>query len=100
VLGTPEDPKLPSPVDAALIVGVYGEVARPVEWLTNVVRSLKPGGRVGVVDFRKDGYGPGPDELDERVDEEVVIKDAQQAGLRLISRNTPLPFQFLLVFGR
>jgi len=53
-----------------------------------------------VVDFRKDGYGPGPDPLDERVDEAVVIKDAQQARLRLINRNTPLPFQYLLVFGR
>jgi ubiquinone/menaquinone biosynthesis C-methylase UbiE len=100
VLGTSEDPKLPAPVDAALIVGVYGELAQPVEWLTNVVRSLKPGGRVGIVDFKKDGFGPGPDKLEERVDEEVVVKDANQAGLRLISRNTPLPFQFLLVFGK
>ncbi len=100
VLGTSVDPSLPAPVDAALIVGVYGELAQPLEWLTNVVQYLKPGGRVGVVDFRKDGFGPGPDLLDERVDEEVVIKDAKQAGLRLISRNTPLPFQFVLVFGR
>jgi ubiquinone/menaquinone biosynthesis C-methylase UbiE len=100
VLGTEEDPKLPAPVDAVLIAGVYGELAQPVEWLTNVVRSLKPAGRVGVVDFRKDGFGPGPDTLEERVDEEVVIKDAKQAGLRLINRNTPLPFQYLLVFGR
>jgi predicted methyltransferase len=100
VLGTSEDPKLPAPVDAVLIVGVYGEVAKPVEWLTNVVRSLKPGGRIGVVDFRKDGYGPGPDTLEERVDEAVVIKDAQQAGLRLINRDPRLPFQYLLIFGK
>jgi hypothetical protein len=100
VLGTSEDPKLPAQVDAVLIAGVYGEVGKPVEWLTNVVLYLKPGGRVGVVDFRKDGFGPGPETLEERVDEAVVIKDAQQAGLRLINRNTPLPFQYLLVFGR
>jgi ubiquinone/menaquinone biosynthesis C-methylase UbiE len=99
VLGTPEDPKLPDPVDAVLIVGVYGEVARPVELLEHVRQSLRPGGRVGVVDFRKDGLGPGPDTLEERVDEAVVIKDAEQAGLRLINRTTQLPFQYLLVFG-
>jgi len=99
VLGTEEDPMLPAPVDAVLIVGVYGEVAKPVEWLTNVRRSLRPGGRVGVVDYKKDGFGPGPDTSEERVDEAVVIKDAQQAGLRLINRNTPLPFQYLLIFG-
>ncbi len=28
-----------------------------------------------------------------------MIKDAQAAGLRLINRNTPLPFQYLLGFG-
>ena len=44
------------------------------------------------------GSGPGPP-LDERVDEAVVIKDAQAANLRLISKDTPLPFQYFLVFG-
>ena len=98
VLGTEDDPKLPAPVDAALIVGVYGEVYRPVEWLKNVSKVLRPGGRIGVVDFRKDGYGPGPDAL-ERVDEAEVIEDAQAAGLRLMNR-TQLPFQYLLIFGK
>lgn len=100
VLGTPEDPKLPAPVDAVLIVGVYGEVGQPVELLKNVRSSLRPGGRVGVVDFKKDGFGPGPDTREERVDEAVVIKDAEQAGLRRINRPTPLPFQYLLIFGK
>jgi predicted methyltransferase len=100
VLGESDDPKLPALVDAVLIVGVYGELAQPVELLKNVRKSLRPGGRVGVVDFRKDGLGPGPDTLEERVDEAVVIKDAQAAGLRLVNRTTPLPFQYLLVFGQ
>ena len=99
VLGTEEDPKLPGPVDAVLIVGVYGEVLKPVELLKNVRKALRPAGRVGVVDFRKDGLGPGPDMV-ERVDEAEVIKDAEAAGLRLINRTTPLPFQYLLVFGK
>ena len=100
VLGTTEDPKLaPKSVDAVLIVGSYAEFERPVELLTNVRASLKPNGRLGIVDFRKDGYGPGPP-LEDRPDPEIVIKEAQAAGLRLISRDTQLPFQFLLVFGR
>jgi ubiquinone/menaquinone biosynthesis C-methylase UbiE len=98
VLGTPEDPKLPAPVDAVLIVGVYGELGQPVELLKHVRKSLRPAGRVGIVDFRKDGLGPGPP-LEERVDEAVVIKDAEQAGLRRIVQPTPLPFQYLLIFG-
>jgi ubiquinone/menaquinone biosynthesis C-methylase UbiE len=99
VLGTSGDPKLPEPVDAVLIVGVYGEVGQPVEFLKNVRKSLRPTGRLGIVDFRKDGLGPGPP-LEERVDEAVVIKDAEAANLRRIIRPTPLPFQFLLIFGK
>jgi predicted methyltransferase len=100
VLGTTEDPKLaPKSVDAVLIVGSYAEFERPIELLTNVRASLKPNGRLGIVDFRKDGYGPGPP-LEDRPDPEIVIKEAQAAGLRLISRDTPLPFHYLLVFGR
>lgn len=99
VLGTADDTGLdPRSLDAALVVGVYGEVERPVEWLKNVRAALKPTGRLGVVDFRRDGLGPGPP-MEERVDPEVVIKDAQEAGLRLISKDMALPFQYLLVFG-
>jgi ubiquinone/menaquinone biosynthesis C-methylase UbiE len=100
VLGTTEDPKLaPKSVDAVLIVWSYAEFERPVELMTNVRASLKPNGRVGIVDFRKDGYGPGP-ALEDRPDPEIVIKEVQSAGLRLISRDTALPFQYLLVFGK
>jgi ubiquinone/menaquinone biosynthesis C-methylase UbiE len=99
VLGTEEDASLdPGSVNAVLIVGVYGELAKPVELLKTVRKALRPGGRIGVVDFRKDGLGPGPDTLEERVDEAVVIKDAEAAGLRLVDRTTPLPFQYLLIF--
>jgi len=100
VLGTTEDPKLaPKSVDAVLIVWSYAEFERPVELMTNVRASLKPNGRVGIVDFRKDGYGPGPP-LEDRPDPEIVIKEVQSAGLHLISRDTALPFQYLLVFGK
>lgn len=99
VLGAEDDPKLPmATMDAVLINDSYAEIARPVDVLRHVKRSLKPAGRLGIVNFRRDGLGPGPP-LEDRIDESVVIKDAQAAGFRLISRDTPLPFQYLLVFG-
>ena len=94
VLGAPDDPKLPAAaVDAVLIVDAYHEVDRPIEFLRNVRGALKPNGRLGIVEFRKDGWGPGPD-LDERVEEAVVVKAAEAAGLRLVSRETFLPYQY------
>jgi predicted methyltransferase len=82
-----------------LIVDAYHEMEKSIELLRNVAAQLKPQGRVGIVDFKKDGYGPGPT-MDERVDPERVIREAEEAGLRLISRPTFLRYQYMLVFGK
>jgi ubiquinone/menaquinone biosynthesis C-methylase UbiE len=100
VLGTPDDPRLPDgALDAVLIVDTYHELARPVTLLQNVARALKPQGLVGIIDFHQGGGGPGP-APDQRVDPETVVRDAEAAGLRLVRRETFLPFQFLLIFGK
>jgi ubiquinone/menaquinone biosynthesis C-methylase UbiE len=100
VLGKLDDPRLPDEaLDAVLIVESYYEFEKPIDMLRHVKDSLKPNGRVAIVDYRKDGEGPGPP-LEDRVDESVVIAKAEAAGLRLVSRETFLPYQYMLVFGR
>ena len=97
VLGTTADPQLPAPVDVVLIVDTYHEMDDPQTLLRKVRASLKPGGRVGIVEFTKNGHGPGPS-MEERADPERVIRDAQAAGLRLESRGNFLRYQYLLEF--
>jgi predicted methyltransferase len=100
VLGTESDPRLPAgKIDAVLMVETYHEINNPVPLLRNIAKSLKKQGRVGVVDFRKDGLGPGPP-LEERVDPELIVRDAEAAGLKLARRETFLPYQFFLIFVR
>jgi arsenite methyltransferase len=99
VLGTATDPRLPVPVDAVLICDAYHEMEQPVVLLRNVATRLKPAGRIGIVDFKKDGGGPGP-AMEERVDPEAVIRDAQAAGLVLRSRENFLKYQYMLVFEK
>ena len=99
VLGTAKDPRLPRGIDAVVIVDAYHEMEDPVTLLKNVERSLKPQGRIGVVDFNPGGGGPGP-APEERVAPEAVIAAASAAGLQLISKEAIPPFQFLLVFGK
>ncbi len=99
VLGTPNDPRLPTGLDAVLIVSTYPEMTDPVALLKNVVASLKPNGRVGIIDFRLEGGGPGPP-TDERVEPDAVIRDAESAGLQLLAREEFLTYQYLLVFGQ
>lgn len=99
VIGTSDDPKLPSELDAVLIVDTYPELTEPVTLLSHVAASLAPKGRLGIIDFRLDGVGPGPP-LDERVEPGEIIADAQAAGLELLSREDFLTYQFLLIFTR
>jgi predicted methyltransferase len=109
VLGTARDPTLPHGIDAVLIVGAYHEMEcaagpscqDPVALLKNVAQSLKPQGRLGVVDFNPGDGGPGR-AADERPDPAAVIRAAAAAGLRLIKHEQipPFQFQFLLVFGK
>jgi len=99
VLGTPNDPRLPTDLDAVLIVSTFAEMADPVALLKNVAGLLKPNGRIGIIDFRIEGGGPGPP-TDERVEPDTIIRDAERAGLQLLARKEFLTYQYLLVFGQ
>jgi predicted methyltransferase len=104
-LGTPTDPRLPSGLDAVLIVNAYREMddpARPeviITLLRNAAQSLNPQGCLGVVDWLPGSGGPGP-EPDERVAPEEVIMAAGAAGMKLLAREDIPPFVYLLVFGK
>jgi predicted methyltransferase len=101
VLGTQTDSGLPVSLDAVLIVDAYHEMEQPVVLLRNVALKLKlkPPGRIGIINFTKDGGGPGP-AMEARVDPEKVIRDAQAAGLVLRSRETFLKYHYMLVFEK
>ncbi len=98
-LGAANDPRLPPGLDAVLIVDTYKEIDDPVELLKNVAKSVKPAGRIGIVDFTPGAGGPGP-LPDERVAPETVMQAAAAAGLQLLAREALPPFQYLLVLGR
>ncbi len=55
VLGTDDDPRLPEgEVDLVLLVDVYHELAYPRKTMGRVRRSLKPDGRLVLVEYRKE----------------------------------------------
>jgi ubiquinone/menaquinone biosynthesis C-methylase UbiE len=102
-LGTDDDPRLPAnALDAALMVDTYHEgdnrEAR-ISLLRNLARALRPNGRIGLIEFRLEGSGPGP-APEERVSPETVIAEARAAGLELVSHETFLPYQYFLIFRR
>jgi predicted methyltransferase len=100
-MGTDNTPNLPpGALDAVLVVDVYPEVADRITFLRSLATSLKPSGRIGVVNYKPGRGGPGPAPSEGvRVESTLVERDAQAAGLRVVARQN-LPYQYLLVLGR
>ncbi|MGH6693090.1 MAG: class I SAM-dependent methyltransferase, partial [Gammaproteobacteria bacterium] len=52
VAGAPDDPRLPEKADLIILVDVYHHVADRERYFRDLLKSLTPGGRVAVIDFR------------------------------------------------
>jgi SAM-dependent methyltransferase len=91
--------EIPEKVRAILVVDVVPEVASRdrVTFLRNLATALEPNGRIGIVNYKPGEGGPGP-EPHLRVDRESVERNAESAGLRVLSR-TDLRYQYLIVLG-
>ena len=101
ILGVDDDPRLPPDArpDAVLIVDAVPEMEDPVLMLKNIARTLKPQGRIGIINYREGDGGPGPDSA-ERVPPSLVISQAAAAGLKLVEQHKFLPYQYFLIFGK
>ena len=78
ILSQADDPKLPAnSVDSVLMLKTYHEIAKPVMLLQNLRTALRAGAKVGVIDRNGNGENHG-------VGREVVIREAAQAGYRLL----------------
>jgi len=100
VLGTPIDPGLPSAgIDLALMVDVYHELEYPYEMLAAIVRALKPGGRLVLVEFRA-GDAAVPIKPLHTMSEAQVRNEAAVHALEWVKTARDLPWQNAVVFRK
>lgn len=93
-----DDPSLPSACcDLVFFANVYKEIQDRVPYMHRVGRTLRGGGRVAILGFRKDVRGPGPPP-GARLSAEKVIEELGRAGFRSSARHDFLPRQYLLIF--
>ena len=99
-LGAIDDLKLPpASLDAALLVDSYHEFSHPAEMLASLVRSLKPGGRVFLLEFRGED-DEVPIKALHKMTEAQARLELEAAGLRFVSNRRELPWQHFMVFQR
>ncbi len=96
--GTFDDPRLPpASIDLALMVDVYHELSQPQAILRHVRESLKPGGRLVLLEYRKeDPMIPIKPEHKMSVAEARMEVEAE--GFTLLKVDEALPRQHILIF--
>jgi ubiquinone/menaquinone biosynthesis C-methylase UbiE len=100
VLGSDTDAKLPdSSVDVALLVDVYHEFQYPREMLRSIRRSLKPDGRLVLIEYRKEDPTI-PIAPTHRLSVAEAMAEVESAGFRFDHVNSDLPRQHVIVFRR
>jgi predicted methyltransferase len=98
VLAHPEDPKLPvGQVDLLMLVDVYHELAHPELTMAHVRRSLKPDGRVVIIEYRKEDPTVRIQPLHKMPVEEVRA-EVEPVGFRLDEVMDFLPKQHIIIF--
>jgi cyclopropane fatty-acyl-phospholipid synthase-like methyltransferase len=90
------DPKLPEPVDLVILVNTYHHIEGRTAYFERLKASLRPGGRLVVIDFTPASKLGPPKEA--KVPPEQVTAELTAAGYVLAKTETFLPEQFFLVF--
>lgn len=100
VLGAADDPRLPpGRIDLALLVDVYHEFSQPQRMLRHIRESLKPGGRMVLLEYRKEDPAV-PIRPEHKMSVAGVKAEIEPEGFRLEKSLENLPRQHILIFRK
>lgn len=100
VLGAEDDPRLPAgALDTILLVDVYHELEFPHEMTQAMVRALKPGGRLVLVEYRGEDAAVPIKPL-HKMTEAQVRKEMAAHALKFERTPGSLPWQHVLIFRK
>ena len=100
VLGTIDDPNLPAgEVDAVLMVDAYHEFSHPREMMQGIVRALRSGGLVYLVEYRGEDLALPIKPL-HKMTEAQAKREMTAVGLEWVETLDILPTQHLMIFRK
>jgi ubiquinone/menaquinone biosynthesis C-methylase UbiE len=100
VLGQEDDPKLPpGRIDLVLLVDVYHEFSQPQKMLDRIRQSLKPDGRLVLLEYRKEDPSI-PIRPEHKMTVSEVRAEVEPEGFRFEKNLDTLPRQHILIFRK
>lgn len=100
VLGTESDPKLPKEkLDLVVLIDVYHEFSRPQRMLDRIRDSLKPGGRLVLLEFRKEDPSV-PIRPEHKMSVAEVKAEVSPEGYQFEKVVDTLPWQHIIFFQK
>jgi cyclopropane fatty-acyl-phospholipid synthase-like methyltransferase len=98
VLAALDDPKLPEAVDLVMLVNTYHHLQDRPAYFARLTEKVKPGGRLVIIDFRKNSSMGPP--ASAKLDPSEVTAELAQAGWVPSHSHQGLPEQYFLEFKR
>ncbi len=100
VQGTESDPNLPpNAMDLVLLVDVYHEFSQPQAMLDRIRESLKPDGRLVLLEYRKEDPAV-PIRIEHKMSVAEVKAEVEAEGYKLDQVIEKLPRQHILIFRK
>jgi SAM-dependent methyltransferase len=96
IAAAPDDPRLPEKADLIIMVDVFHHVVDRERYFRKLSDSLKPGGRIAIIDFRMDSPDGPPKSV--RIAPNQVKAELKRAGYALAQEHAFLPNQYFLIF--
>jgi len=96
-LAEADDPKLnPNEVNIVLLVNTYSYIQNRVDYFTRLKESIRPGGYILIIDFKKKETPFGPP-IEERVDVRDVEKELLESGFSINNVDeSSLDYQYII----
>src|SRR4051812_30224908 len=100
ILSAQDDPRLPlEAVDLVIMVDVYHELSQPQLMLRHIKAALRPGGRLVLVEYRKEDPNI-PIRPEHKMSVAEAKLEVEAEGFKLTTTNEDLPRQHILIFTK